>query len=370
MRRAARSRWGGAVAAALAVAIGVRAAAAHDQPYSYVDLQLAGRSLEGRVMAHVVDLARAAGVAEGDSLRGASGVRRYAGALEAALERRLFVTADGRRIQPEWTGCRPVPGRSLVAFEWRVLLPESPGSLRVLGPLFAEDPQHETFVNFYRRDSARGVLRLAAEELLDHSRTTAELRLDTRREWLALVLRFVFEGTRHIFIGPDHVLFIVGLLLLGGGLARLLKIATAFTLAHSATLALATLQLVNPPPRIIEPAIALSIVLVGIENLAATRRPRDLRVALAFLFGLVHGFGFASVLRDLGLPRGSLAASLVSFNAGVELGQAAIVCGAAPLLALLRARDPALAGRVAFAGSTAVIAAGGYWLVQRVVFPA
>src|SRR6185369_9937866 len=110
------------------------------------------------------------------------------------------------------------------------------------------------------------------------------------------------------------------LLLLGGTMGRLLKIVTAFTIAHSITLALATFQLVNPSPRIIEPAIALSIVAVGIENLVAQRRQRDVRAMLAFAFGFIHGFGFASVLREFGLPREALGVALASFNVGVELG--------------------------------------------------
>src|SRR4029077_19829693 len=150
---------------------------------------------------------------------------------------------------------------------------------------------------------------------------------------------------------------------------RLLKIVTAFTLAHSFTLALATLGVVNPPARLVEPAIALSIVAVGIGNLRARPGAVDGRAWVALGFGFIHGFGFASVLRDFGLPRQALGASLFAFNAGVEVGQACIVGVVAPLLALIRMQAPRLAPRVVTVGSLVVALAGGYWFVQRAFFP-
>jgi hypothetical protein len=178
--------------------------------------------------------------------------------------------------------------------------------------------------------------------------------------------RFALAGIHHIFIGPDHILFVIGLLLLGGSIRRLLEIVTGFTVAHSITLALATLGLVTPPARVIEPLIALSIVLIAIENVRGLRGSPDRRPLLAFLFGFVHSFGFASVLRDFGLPAQALGAALFAFNVGVEIGQATIVLLTAPLLALVR-RSSALTGRrVAFAGALAVGAAGLFWFVQRV----
>lgn len=170
----------------------------------------------------------------------------------------------------------------------------------------------------------------------------------------------------HIFLGPDHLLFVIALLLLGGGLARLLEVVTAFTVAHSITLALATLGGVDPPARVIEPLIAVSIVMVGLDNLRA-RSGRDHRTRLAFGFGLIHGFGFAGVLREIGLPHDALGWSLFSFNAGVELGQACIVAAVAPLLALLSGRWPTLATRVVRYGSCAVVSAGAWWLGERLL---
>src|SRR5262249_4492575 len=144
---------------------------------------------------------------------------------------------------------------------------------------------------------------------------------------------------------------------------------------------LAALGVVNISPRVVEPLIALSIVLVGVENLRAVsrrevagggsgkeegRRP-DRRAAIAFGFGFIHGLGFAGVLRETGLRREALASWLLSFNGGVEVGQACIVLAIVPLLALLRTRGPRLAPAIAATGSWGVIAAGSYWLVQRVI---
>ena len=131
-------------------------------------------------------------------------------------------------------------------------------------------------------------------------------------------------GVHHILIGPDHLIFLVGLLLLGGTLRQLALVVTAFTLAHGMTLSLAALNIVSPPTRIVEPAIALSIVYVGADNLMI-RGGRDVRVWIAFAFGLIHGFGFASVLREMDLPPTALGWSLFSFNVGVEIGQLLVV---------------------------------------------
>jgi hypothetical protein len=155
--------------------------------------------------------------------------------------------------------------------------------------------------------------------------------------------------------------------LLGGSLRRLLAIVTAFTLGHSLTLALATLHVVDPPARIIEPAIALSIVYVGADNLLVGTRGRDVRPWVALFFGLVHGFGFASVLRETGLPDRALGLSLFSFNLGVEIGQAAIVLVVSSALMLLRGRNAPLAARLATVGSVAVMLAGAFWFVERIL---
>jgi hypothetical protein len=180
---------------------------------------------------------------------------------------------------------------------------------------------------------------------------------------LEVIRTFVPAGIHHILIGPDHILFLCGLLLLGGSLWRLTKIVTAFTLGHSLTLSLASLGIFAPPPSITEPAIALTIVVVGADNLMRGDG-KDLRALAALLFGLIHGFGFANVLADLGLQPGALAASLVGLNLGVEIGQLAIVATFLPLAWLLRStwfyRRVVLVG-----GSGAIMLVAALWLGER-----
>jgi hydrogenase/urease accessory protein HupE len=168
-------------------------------------------------------------------------------------------------------------------------------------------------------------------------------------------------------IGPDHILFLVGLLLLGGSPRRLLTVVTSFTVAHSITLSLSALSIVTPSPRIIEPAIALSIVYVGFDNLLV-KKGRDVRAWIAFCFGFIHGFGFANVLREMDLPRRALGWSLFSFNLGVEIGQLIVVLIVASLLAAIRSRSETAGRYVAVAGSIVVIVAGAFWFTQRVSF--
>lgn len=146
---------------------------------------------------------------------------------------------------------------------------------------------------------------------------------------------FFLLGVEHILIGYDHLLFLLMLILRGGNLWSLLKIITAFTVAHSITLALAALNVVSLPEPLVEAVIALSIAYVAAENLFFKRTVSH-RWAVSFLFGLVHGFGFSNVLRELGLPQEGLLWSLLSFNLGVEAGQAVAVLAAVPVLLWLR----------------------------------
>jgi HupE/UreJ protein len=179
----------------------------------------------------------------------------------------------------------------------------------------------------------------------------------------AQALQFLKLGMLHIFIGYDHIAFLLGLLLLGGSTLTIVKIVTAFTAAHSVTLSLAALDLVTLSPVVVEAGIALSIVYVAAENLF--RGGSQGRWLVSFIFGLVHGFGFAAVLKELALPPSALVASLVAFNVGVEIAQVAIVALVVPLLyGLTRTRLYAPLTRTA---SVIILSLGLFWLYQRVV---
>lgn len=173
---------------------------------------------------------------------------------------------------------------------------------------------------------------------------------------------FLILGIEHIFTGYDHLLFLLGLLLVGRNWRELVAIVTAFTVGHSITLVLAVLQALNPGTVLVESAIALSIVYVGAENILA--RKIRYRWLLALVFGLVHGFGFASMLRDLVGSGDDIGWSLFSFNLGVELGQIAIVAIALPvLLYLRRASQYRLIVRIL---SAVIVAFGLYWFFDRI----
>ncbi len=175
--------------------------------------------------------------------------------------------------------------------------------------------------------------------------------------------RFVFIGITHILGGWDHVLFVLALILLSRRLRELLIVVTAFTIAHSVTLALSVLDVVTIPPSIIEPIIALSIVWVAVE--AVLDRGDGKRAYVAtFLLGLVHGFGFAYVLREeVGLAADALLSALVSFNVGVELGQLGIVLVAYPLRRWMRGRSWERRAVIGIAVGIGIIAL--WWFVER-----
>ena len=238
--------------------------------------------------------------------------------------------------------------------------------------LFDVDPSHRGLVQWVSPgvDTAQALIfgTESAEQVLALQPVGA---LQTLRQYLV-------DGVWHIWIGYDHILFLLALLLpavlvrrdgqweaapqLGGAVKDVLKVVTAFTLAHSITLSLAALQIVSLPSRLVESVIAASVIVAALNNLRGTIDKR--RWVMAFVFGLIHGFGFASVLADLGLPQNALVLALIGFNGGVELGQLAIVAVFLPLAFYLRASWFYRVG-VLKAGSLMVALLATWWLMQR-----
>jgi hydrogenase/urease accessory protein HupE len=179
-------------------------------------------------------------------------------------------------------------------------------------------------------------------------------------------LDFLLLGVRHILTGYDHLLFLFGLLIVSRNVRSAALLITCFTIAHSLTLALSTFNVITLQSRIVEPAIAASIVYVGLENLYRGKT-LDYRWILTFLFGLVHGLGFASVLREMGIANTGVKAAipLIAFNSGVELGQLSIAMIVLPLIWKLRRHITVF--RVAVPACSVIIAlAGGYWFFERI----
>jgi hydrogenase/urease accessory protein HupE len=189
---------------------------------------------------------------------------------------------------------------------------------------------------------------------------------------MQVVGRFIEAGIEHIFLGYDHIAFLLAVILWGQRLWPLVKVVTAFTIAHSITLSLAALQIVVIPAAFVEPAIAASIVFVAAENFFS--RNINGRWRVTFVFGLIHGFGFASALQEIGLPANAIVPALAAFNIGVEIGQIVIVALIFPLLlwsdriggsaASRKGRRPA----VVYICSTVILAFGLYWLMVRTLF--
>jgi hydrogenase/urease accessory protein HupE len=194
----------------------------------------------------------------------------------------------------------------------------------------------------------------------------ARVGVGTSRDAVRGVGSFFTLGIEHILTGYDHLLFLLALMIGGGSAWSLVKIVTAFTLAHSVTLTAAALDVIVVPGRIVESAIALSIAYVAVENLVATGRGTSKRWLVALVFGLVHGFGFSAVLKELGLPQEGLAWSLLLFNLGVEAGQAGVIVAAVPFLVGLRRAS--WRRQAVQAMSVAVLAVAVVLFVERAFF--
>ncbi len=314
--------------------------------------------IDGTLVVHILDVAHDLSIAKPDVLLDPLVAAGRLDAVRTLVNGRLRILPGGQPEPIEWTRLEVVPERQSLKLYFRVVTSAAAPSLQIDGALFPYDANHKTFVNVYEGDAL-------TQAILDRTKTSFEYFAGTRQGRVAVIQKFLPSGIHHILSGPDHLLFLIGLLLLGGTIGRLLLVVTGFTVAHSITLSLAALDLVNPPASIIEPAIALSIIYVGVDNLMV-KHGRDLRPWIALAFGLIHGFGFANVLREMDLPSRALGWSLLSFNVGVELGQLAVVIVAAAVLAAVRSWSPEAGRRVAYAGSIAVIAAGAFWFVQRV----
>ena len=238
--------------------------------------------------------------------------------------------------------------------------------------LFDVDPSHRGLVQWVAPggDAAQALV-FGAES------GEQKLALQAPDAWETL-RQYIVEGAWHIWIGFDHILFLLALLLPSvlmrreggwqpvddqrGAAIEVFKVVTAFTLAHSVTLSLAALEVVTLPSRLVESVIAASVVLAALNNLRGTIERK--RWVLAFVFGLIHGFGFASVLADLGLPQDALVLALVGFNVGVELGQLAIVAVFLPIAFALRRTKFYRVG-VLTGGSILVALLAGWWFIER-----
>ena len=283
----------------------------------------------------------------------------------AAAERVAGFLRDYARFSMAGEPCQPgrIAIRGSSAGEGKVALEMALACPKWAGTLAIQDDWPEVLgAHFQTVLSVRVPERPSVEFVFLEDRRSATLDLAAAADtgWMS----FVAMGVEHILGGIDHLLFLLALLALARGLWQTVKIVTAFTVAHSVTLSLASLGLVDVPPRIVEPLIAASIVWVAVENLVAPAGVGR-RWLIAAIFGLVHGLGFASALTELDLSRQALVRALIAFNVGVELGQLAFVAAVMP--PLIWASRPGRLARLPQVLSVLVAIAGAVWLVMRLV---
>lgn len=305
----------------------------------------------------------------------------------------LQVVADGHDVTGGVTAVRPVlepyfatgaPAVGRVEVEVTFAAPAPVEELRLRLSLFAGvTTRHRAVVQIRWVDSASGQPPAPRSYTLEGQSEIVIRRAPARENLIARAAAFLGWGVHHIFSGFDHLAFLVVLLVASARLSQVVKIVTAFTTAHSITLLLAALGVVRMPVRITEAAIAASIIYVAAENLFRQRARFGAarRWPLAFGFGLVHGLGFASALRErlIAAPGdapsvGRLLLPVLAFNLGVELGQLAVVAMVFPLLALARGiarRHERAEGGAAFGGLVAatsmpILVLGLYWFLQRI----
>ena len=372
------TRWSCAFAALIAVmAMAMATAQAHKPSDSYLTLKVNGNRIDGQwdIALRDLDFALGLDANQDGAITWGEVKAKHADIAAYALSR--------LKLGPQSAPCSPnvtahlIDNHSDGAYEvlrFTATCGAAPKVLAVDYRLFADiDPQHRGLLNL----EAQGATRAA---VLGSEAPAQRFTLGEFSKWEQF-LDYGNEGVWHIWTGFDHILFLLSLLLpavlvrspnpaeiwqpapsFRAALVDVLKVVTAFTVAHSITLSLAALGVVSLPSRLVESCIAGSVVLAALNNVRpAVYRGRWL---IAFFFGLIHGFGFASVLADLGLPQESLLIALVAFNIGVELGQLAIVTVFLPLAYRLRNTTFYRRG-VLVVGSAVIVLVAGTWLIER-----
>jgi hypothetical protein len=372
-RSAARPR---ATAGALALAVLAASphAAAHGVGMSQLRLRVEGSRVEGTWEVQAADAEAALGLGSAPDWTAArDAIAAHEGELREYLAGKLALRSEAQECPLEVTSVplewQPAQNQAVLRFGARC--PSEPAHLTVTSDLLLDrDPAHRAY---YAVEDDRavhiGVFRA------DRRAVTIDIR--HAHLWRTFV-EFAHDGVLHVWSGIDHMLFLVALLLPapliregrgwlpGPGMRRSLrevvKVVTAFTVAHSLTLGLAVYGVLTPPARWVEVGIALSVFVAAWNNLRSFLPGRAWTIA--FAFGLVHGLGFAGALRDLGLPRHARGLALASFNVGVELGQLAIVLLVVPALALLARRR--WYPRAVMGGASLMVAwLAALWVIER-----
>ncbi|MGX4643679.1 HupE/UreJ family protein [Massilia sp. SYSU DXS3249] len=369
-----KARWTHLLALLALLCTGMLPAQAHKASDSYLALDVKEEKIEGQWDIALRDLEMAVGIdADGDAALTWDEIRARHEAIAAYALARLQLASEGKpcllRVTEQLIDHHTDGAYSVLRLQGACEAPVSALAISY-SLLFDIDPQHKGLLRL-----THGPVTGAAIFAPDSRQQT--LSVSQPGKWRQFV-DYVRHGVWHIWIGFDHILFLLSLLLpavlvrrdgqwqgrdtLKASAIDVLKIVTAFTLAHSLTLSLAVLGALSLPSRLVESAIAASVILAALNNLWPLYH--RWRALVAFGFGLIHGFGFASVLADLGLPQDALVLSLVGFNVGVELGQLAIVAVFLPLAFGLR-RGQFYRRVVMSGGSVCIALVALVWLAER-----
>ena len=361
-------------ALALLLLLASLAAHAHKPSDSYLRLKIDGAQVTGQWDIALRDLEQAIGLdANGDGEITWGELRARHADIAAYALARLSLEGDAKSCPLRVTG-HEVDQHSDGTYEvlrFSAICDGAPAAIAIGYSLFFDfDAQHKGLLNLEYQGRIQSLV-FTPEQSTQRFELGA---MSSVRQFLS----YAREGVWHIWIGYDHILFLLSLLLpavllrerrhwlpvarFGDAFWDVFKIVTSFTVAHSITLSLAALSVISLPSRLVESAIAASVVLAALNNLVPVVGGR--RWVVAFAFGLIHGFGFASVLAELGLPRDALVLALVGFNLGVEAGQLAIVAAFLPLAYFLRG-GWFYRRVILFGGSMAIVAVAMVWLLER-----
>jgi len=349
-------------------------AQAHVASNGFLSLQVEGARVDGALELAVPDAEIAVGLdADHDGKVTWGEVRAAQGALVSYLRQHLQLSQAQGRCQLQF-GALQINQRVDGNYLWQPFTGVCPAALHELtinySLLDQEDPSHRGLLTL----SAQGVAQTA---VLGGGRRVQSFDLRHPSVWYAFV-EYLQAGIWHIWSGIDHLLFLLSLLLpavlarrnhrwqavqqAAPALLNIVKVVTAFTLAHSITLSLAAFDIIRLPSRLTESVIAASIVVAALNNVFPL--VTEARWRIAFAFGLLHGFGFAAVLSEMGLPQGARLVSLLAFNLGVEAGQLAVVLAVMPVAYLLRSTR-FYQGALMPWGSTGIAGLALVWLIQR-----
>jgi hypothetical protein len=347
---------------------------AHIASNGFIALSVDDSRVSGSIQLAIRDGELAVGLdANGDGKVTWAELRAGQALLQHYIQGHLRLSGEGG-ICPVQFAALEVNERVDGNYLWLPFSADCRAPLKTLGVdytvLDAEDPSHRGLLTL----TSNGVTQTA---VLGGNEAAHRFQLDQLSPWSAF-FEYLRAGIGHIWSGIDHLLFLVSLLLpavlmrqgsrwrgveaAAPALFNIVKVVTAFTLAHSITLSLAAFDVIRLPSRLTESVIAASIIVAALNNVFP--RMTEGRWRIAFAFGLLHGFGFASVLAEMGLPHGARLVSLVAFNLGVEAGQLAVVLAVMPLAYLLRSTAFYRRGVMPW-GSTAIAGLALFWFVQR-----